>query len=185
MPDNAGLNAITGITPERTAAVMVLMQRLAAIEPTGFPLTWDRPTAAEILTCLRDFLDTAAGEKCEPEYRVCGIASEVLGDLIAHIHELDEGRSDPRLYPVPGGGSPSGTIQGMRNSLLAMVNGKAEHYKSEGVRDFKARARQEVADHAKANGWKWPLADREREIDATLLRSWEKGLGRSNWSSHN
>jgi hypothetical protein len=184
MADENGLNALTGVTPERTAAIMVLMHRLAAIEPIGFPLSWDRSTAVKILSCLKDFLDAVGGEEIGLETEVSPFASEVLGDLITHILALGVGQSDPRLYPQPGGGSPAGTVREMRGTLLAAVRAKAEQYKTEGVKDFKAKARRELAELAQAEGWKWPVGDREREIDEKLLKSWEKGLNRANWSGH-
>ncbi len=184
MADESGLNVLAGITTERTAAMIVLMQRLKEIEPIGFPRAWDRSTAVEILSCLKHFLDTVGGEETGPETEVSPFASEVLGDLITHIQALDVGQSDPRLYPQPGGGSPAGTIRKMRLTLLAAVSAKAEQYKMEGLRDFKARARKEVANLAESEGWKWPVGDIEREIDETLLKSWEKGLNRANWSGH-
>lgn len=184
MEDESGLNVLAGITPERAAAMMVLMHRLAGIEPIGFPRAWDRSTAVQILSCLKEFLDTVGGEDTGPETEVSPFASEVLGDLITHICALDVGQSDPRLYPQPGGGSPAGTIRKMRATLLVAVSAKAEQFKTEGVKDFKARARREVADLAAAEGWKWPAGDRDRVIDEKLLKSWEKGLNRANWSGH-
>lgn len=174
MVDSNGLGALAGLTSENVAAMAVLLRRLDKIQPIGIPRTWDRSTAAEILTCLKDFLEEVARGEIGLEAKVSPFAAEVLGDLITHIRALEVGQSDPRLYPQAGGGSPAGTVREMRQSLLAAVNAKAEQYKALGIRNPKARARAELADLARMEGWKWPVGDRVRDIDETLLRSWEK-----------
>ncbi len=165
-------------------ALFALKARLSQIQPTGFPMTWDRSVAIEVLAAMKEFVDSVTTHQEDPDITVSSFASEVIGDIITHIHALDVGNSDPRLYPEPGGGAPAGSVQQMRNSLLAAVNAKAEQLKAAGIKNFKCEARRAVAAVAKEDGWSWHVGDRKQAITPTLLRSWEKGRTRKKRSGH-
>ncbi len=184
MTNSVGPALLPEMQPEDALALLALKARLSRIQPIGFPVTWDRAVAIEVLAAMKEFIDSVTTHEEDPDVSVSSFASEVIGDIVMHIHALDVGNSDPRLYPEPGGGAPAGSIKQMRNSLLAAVNAKAEQLKAAGAKNFKSEARRAVADIANEEGWSWGVGDREQAITPTLLRSWEKGRTRKNWSGH-
>lgn len=69
-------------------ALFVLKARLSQIQPIGFPMTWDRSVAIEVLAAVKEFIDSVTTHEEDPDVSVSSFASEVMGDIITHIHAL-------------------------------------------------------------------------------------------------
>jgi len=166
-PERDQLRAFEAIKKLRTAA--------NRIEQLNGPESWDRPIARQSLNACLDL----CREILDQKERIGNIVVEtpnvisiVLDELIAHLNDLDFGRSDKRMRPKAGGSSrthDSNDVE-FKNFALISVELLSQKHKEAGMSGFRARARQEVADAYSSLG----ILFRDRPITPKLLLSWAK-----------
>jgi hypothetical protein len=170
--NNSGLGALARHA-EVMRAVDAFREEANQIQPLNGPDEWDRDILRDALSALLPLAavvldrEEQAGEVVIVHQHVVTAA---VGGAITHLNELALGRSDHRLRPAAGGASRthSANVHDYKRSILVMVDLIARREQQAGHRDYKARARRDVAEVLAG-----ALVD-GKPVDAKRIESWEK-----------